>query len=583
MPASIVDADSLLAIDVGTVTTRAFFFDAVAGTYRFVSMGSAPSTYAPPMNDATEGVRNAIDDLQSVTGRRFISDDEMLITPATPDSGGVDTVAATVSAVAPLKILTVGLLEDVSLDSANNLASTIYSRVVDSISMNDRRKLVNKVDDILRLQPDLVIVAGGTENGASKSVIKLLDPVGLANFLTAENQRPTVLFAGNSGVAEEVKGALASFAVVTVAPNLRPNLESEQLGPAQGELRSIFRRIFTERDPGLQELDAWTSGRLLPNATGFGRMIRFVSRNESKKAVLGVDLGSASTVIAAAHDGVLTQRIYSRFGIGNALESLMRVTSMKAIAGWLPFDAPEADVRDYVLYKMSYPQSIPMTEEDAAMELALARELLRIAVRDAQQYFPPSIAEIRAGILPVFEPIIVSGSTLANGAHPGLSLLALLDALEPSGVTVFLLDTNNMLPALGAAAEINPILPVQVLETGVLRSLGTVISPVGEARTGSMILRVKAKLPSGEERNIDIKQGMLTAIPLEVGQKAELQLQPLQRFDVGLGGPGRGGTVKVVGGLRGVVIDARGRPLRLSGNPTRRREMNQRWQSILTK
>ncbi len=583
MPASIVDADSVLAIDVGTVTTRAFFFDAVEGSYRFVAMGSAPSTYAPPINNSTEGVRNAIDDLQAITGRSFINENEVLITPSSEITGGVDALAATTSAVAPLKILTVGLLEDVSLESAKNLASTIYSRLVDSISMNDRRKLVTKVDDILRQQPDLVIVAGGTENGASKSVIKLLDPIGLANFLMPENQRPKVMFAGNKGVSAEVQEALSSFASVSIAPNLRPSLESEQLGPAEGELRRVFRQIYSARDPGLQELDSWTSGRLLPNATGFGRMIRFISKNDRKKAVLGVDLGSSSTVIAAAHDGHLVQRIYSRFGIGNALESLTKVTSMKAIAGWLPFDSSEADVRDYVLYKMTYPHSIPMTDEDAAMELALARELVRIAIRDAQKHFPASIPELHAGVLPVFEPIVVSGSTLANNARAGQNLLALLDALEPAGVTVFLVDTNNMLPSLGAAAEVNPLMPVQVLETGGLRSLATVISPVGEARTGSSILRVRAKLPSGEERKIDIKQGALMTIPLDPGLKAELQLQPLQRYNVGLGGPGRGGTLKVVGGLLGIVIDARGRPLRHPGNASRRKERNQRWLAALKK
>lgn len=581
MATSIVDADSLLAIDVGTVNTRAFFFDAVAGSYRFVAMGMAPSTYAPPLSDASEGIRNAIDDLQLTTGRQIISPEETLIKPSS-GGGGVDTVAATVSAVAPLKILTVGLLEDVSLESARSLASTIYARVVDSISMNDRRKLVTKIDEILRHRPDLVIVAGGTENGASKSVIKLLDPVGLANFLMPENQRPQVLYVGNGEVSREVREVLTSLAVVSVADNIRPTLESEQLGPAAAELRSIFRRIHSARDPGLQELDAWTDGRLLPAATGFGRMIRFISKNDSGKSVLGVDMGAGSTVVAAAHDGALSQRIYSRIGVGHGLEALMRHTTTRNIAGWLPFEVSEGDVRDYILHKLSYPQSIPMTEEDSALELSIARELLRVALRDAAKYYPPNLPQLRPGLLPSFEPIIISGATLTNAADPGLSLLALLDALEPAGVTVFLLDANNMLPCLGAAAEINPLLPIQVLETGSLKSLGTVISPIGDARSGSLILRVRAKLPSGEERKFDVKQGSLVTLPLEAGQRAELHLQPLQRVDIGLGGPARAGKLKVVGGRYGVVIDARGRPLSLGGSPEKRREMLRHWQDILS-
>jgi hypothetical protein len=398
-----------------------------------------------------------------------------------------------------------------------------------------------------------------------------------------EQQRPTVLFAGNSGVAAEVRDALNALAFVSTAPNLRPTLESEQLGPAAGELRSLFRKIHSARNSGLAELDAWTSGRLLPGATGFGRMIRFISKNDARKAVFGVDLGASSTVIAAAHDGEFRQRIYSRTGIGRSVETILRQTHLDRIAGWLPYAASESDVRDYVLDKLAHPHTIPMTAEDSAMELALAREILKTAMMDMRRHFPVTFPEVRSGLLPAFEPLIVSGSTLANASIPGHSLLALLDALEPVGVTVVLADVNNLLPSLGAAAEINAILPVQVLESGVLKSLGTVISPVGNARAGALILRIRAMLPSGEERKIDVKQGMLTTIPLEVGQRAELHLQPLLRYDVGLGGPGRGGTLKVVGGRMGVVIDARGRPLQLPAEPAKRLGTVQKWHAIMGK
>jgi hypothetical protein len=90
-------------------------------------------------------------------------------------------------------------------------------------------------------------------------------------------------------------------------------------------------------------------------------------------------------------------------------------------------------------------------------------------------------------------------------------------------------------------------------------------------------------LPTGEERKIDVKQGMLTTIPLEIGQRAELHLQPLLRYDVGLGGPGRGGTLKVVGGMMGVVIDARGRPLELPDDPGKRLGTVQRWHAVMGK
>jgi hypothetical protein len=66
-------------------------------------------------------------------------------------------------------------------------------------------------------------------------------------------------------------------------------------------------------------------------------------------------------------------------------------------------------------------------------------------------------------------------------------------------------------------------------------------------------------------------------ILLPTGQAGTLHLTPLHRFDVGMGGPGRGGSVKVMGGIMGVVIDARGRPLRLPVDPSSRRDLLGKW------
>jgi hypothetical protein len=156
-------------------------------------------------------------------------------------------------------------------------------------------------------------------------------------------------------------------------------------------------------------------------------------------------------------------------------------------------------------------------------------------------------------------------------------MLMLLDGLQPTGVTTFILDRHQVLPALGAVARQAPIVTVQVLESTAFQHLGTVISPVGKARPGTPILRLKMKTEQGQEDGMDIPQGSLVVLPLPVGQSAHLHLQPLQRFDVGMGGPGMSGTVRVVGGSLGVIIDARGRPLEMPSDPYRRCDLMQSW------
>ena len=105
-----VDARSLLAIDIGSTLTRAMLFDAVEGSYRFLAEGNAPTTVGAPIRDVSEGVRLALDQLQTISGRQLIDGDENLITPTASDGSGVDAFVTTYSAGAPLRVLDVNVL-----------------------------------------------------------------------------------------------------------------------------------------------------------------------------------------------------------------------------------------------------------------------------------------------------------------------------------------------------------------------------------------------------------------------------------------------------------------------------------------
>jgi hypothetical protein len=582
MTTSLIDADSLLAIDVGAITTRAILFDVVDGRYRFLATGTAPSTIDAPFNDISEGVRMALDQLQSITGRTLVGPDELLIVPGKPDGSGVDTISATISVGAPLRVVAVGLLEDVSLESARNLATTTYARVVENISLNDRRRPEARIDAILRLRPDLILAAGGTQNGASQSVLKLLESVGLASYLMPDDQRPEVLFAGNQALVPEVKSSLSKFASLHVAPNIRPTLEIEELGASQVQLVDIFRRVRKRQIPGVEELDSWAGGGLMPTATAFGRIVRFLSKMYgSAKGVLGVDLGASAASVAAAFSGDLKVGVYPQLGLGKGITGLLELSSLSDITRWMHLEISDEYVQEYIYNKALYPNSLPVTEEELAIEQALARQALRLSVLKTMSGLPPKVLRYGAELLPWFEPIVASGSVLTRAPNHAHSLFTLLDGLQPTGVTTFVLDQNHLAPALGAAAAINPILAVQVLESSTFLNLGTVISPVGRARPGTPVLRVKMTYEGGNETSLDVKQGTLELLPLPLGQAARIHLQPLHRFDVGMGGAGRGGGLRVVGGVLGVVIDARGRPLRLSDDPVRRRELIRKWRWTL--
>jgi len=247
MPGSLVDADSLLAVDVGTVTTRAALFDVVEGYYRFVASGNAPSTAGAPFKDLSEGVHRAIENLQQITGRKFLGEDQRVIIPS-DDGKGVDTFAATFSAGPAMKTVVVGLLNDVSVESVQRLARTAYVRVVDTMGLNDKRKPEEQIDTLLRLRPDLILVAGGTDNGATLSVRHMIETIGLACYILPAENRPALLYAGNQALADEIKSSLQNLtSALSISSNIRPELETEDLQPAQNALARLLTRSGATR------------------------------------------------------------------------------------------------------------------------------------------------------------------------------------------------------------------------------------------------------------------------------------------------------------------------------------------------
>ena len=570
--------DSLLAIDVGEINTRAVLFDMVEGQYRFLAIGTSRTTAHAPHHHIGEGVRRAITRLEEITGREIIGEGDRLIIPSGLDGSGIDLFVGTISAGPPLRIIAVGLLEDISLGSARRLATATYAEVVDTLGLNDGKKPEERLDTILSHRPDMIVIAGGTENGATNSVIRLVESVGLACSLMPSEQRPEILYTGNQTLVGEVESRLGSLTSYYFSPNVRPRLEVEQLSPAQTSMAEIFRSIRAKQIPGVVDLDEWSGNKLTPTASAFGRIIRFLSKvYDPSKGVLGIDVGASATTIAAAFDGVLALSVYPEFGLGQGLPGLLEHTTSDEILRWIPLEVGEDYLRDYIYNKKIHPASIPVSTEDLAIEQAIARQAIRSALFAAEPGFPKNIKRSRVGTLPWFEPIVATGSVLTRAPSAGNSLLTLIDAVQPTSITTLVLDQSNLAAPLGAAAPVNPFLAVQVLESSAFLSLATVISPISNTRPGTPILRLRVTYESGDETSFDIKQGTLEALPIPMGESARIRLQPLHRADVGMGGPGRGGSVRVVGGILGVVIDARGRPLRLPRDTSRRQEIYKKW------
>jgi hypothetical protein len=242
------------------------------------------------------------------------------------------------------------------------------------------------------------------------------------------------------------------------------------------------------------------------------------------------------------------------------------------VMAWLPAaNSDAADIARFALNRSLRPHAVPMTREALWLEQALGRELIRAAAAWTADLWDWPEARV-----PAFEQLVLRGGLLAGAPRPGQAILMALDALQPTGVFSVAIDRYGALPALGALAQMEPLVGVQALENGMLLNLGWVIALTGRGQPGQTALELKLESSSGT-LEVEVPFGSLEVLPLAVGQRAQLTVRPVSRhFDVGYG-PGGRHSVEVEGGLVGLVVDARGRPLPVARDGAARQEQMQKW------
>ncbi len=559
---------SILAADFGSVNTRAVLLDVVGGQYRLVSCASALTTDAPPIGDVGVGLRRAVEDMSNLTGRTLVRGEEVILGEQ-GDGSGIDVFLATASGGRPMKAVLVGLMPEISVATGRRALGSTYVELMDTISLADVRSTQDQVNAILKHKPDLIFVVGGTDEGASESVLSLLKTVRLAATL-ARGYQPVVLFAGNESLKPVVEEMLGKTVTLYVAHNVRPSIFDEQLAPAQLELALVYGTYKSINAGGFAEVQKNSQLGVLPTAQSYANIVHYMGELPGAGiGVMCVDVGSSTVTICANIRNQPYITIRSDLGLGHSAVSGVKAVGTKAIQRWLTFNASDSDIIDYAYNKSLRPSTVPQISQDLEFEYAIARELIRNAVAGARASWR---GIPRGDLLPAMRPIIGAGSVLAQAIDPGIGALLMLDALQPVGVSELRLDPYGVIAALGATAYVEPLAVIQVLENGGLFNLGTAISPLGTTRD-SKAMDVTVRAPD-RTLQVSVPMGGLQVVDLPSGQKARVTI----KLSSGLTLNGkREVSLDVEGGAAGLILDGRGRPFSPPREIERRAQILPRW------
>ena len=106
--------------------------------------------------------------------------------------------------------------------------------------------------------------------------------------------------------------------------------------------------------------------------------------------------------------------------------------------------------------------------------------------------------------------------------------------------------------------------------------LGTCIAPIGRGKDGERCTDYEVALPDGRIEKGTLNFGDLKLFSLTREQQAAVTMQPAKQVDLG-NGPGQPFTRTVQGGVVGLMLDGRGRPLQLPSEQAARLTTLTQW------
>ena len=593
---------TILATDCGSTTTKAILIEYLNGEYRLTQRGEAPTTVEAPFEDVTRGVLNAVMEIEELSGRAIIEDDQVI----SPSNGttGVDIYISTSSAGGGLQMMVAGVVKTMSGESAERAALGAGSIVMDIIASNDGRLPHEKIKRIRDLRPDMILLSGGIDGGTVSHVVELAEILAAANpqpRLGQEYKLP-VIYAGNNKAQDQIRETLGDMVDLDIVDNIRPVLEKENLEPSRDKIHDLFMEHVMQQAPGYKKLMSWTDAPIMPTPGAVGSLIEMIAEKEDI-TVVGVDIGGATTDIFSVFQGKFNRTVSANLGMSYSICNVLAESGLDNVLRWVPFDIDRKELTNRIGNKMIRPTTVPQSLEELFIEQSIAREALRLSFKQHKEFavglkgiqkertisdaFEQSTSGESLVNMMGLDLLVGSGGVLSHAPRREQSAKMLIDSFMPEGVTQLAVDSIFMMPQLGVLAHVDKEefkdesrkAALEVFHKDCLIRLGTCINPVGRSKTGDLVLNAELTMPDGSILEQELFKDKIVRIEVPY-EPVKAILRPGKNMDIGAG-PGQEIATDIYGGTVGLIFDGRDRPISIPSDPLKRLEALRSWSSAL--
>src|SRR5437868_5287123 len=402
-----------------------------------------------------------------------------------------------------LRVALVHGREEASRRAVAHLALASGAEIVARVRATDPRSFVEAAQALRDAKPDVVVIHGGPKDEGALG--ELLEALRLG--CGAQRPMPRIFGLVETGVAHALRLRADPF-------------EFERFAAASemvDALRAV-RRAGND-DIALRDTVIEDAARALATT--------------NVTTALAVDVTERSTsLVLARPDGRIEAAHLVPLGLGMGADHVVARASLDNVRRWLPWPIDAPALLERVFNRARLPDVPATTEAAVLLEMALAREAIAHALRNAAEA-GFDVAAMRSA------PSILITGRVASFPKAGQSLLVLVDGLEPTAVSTVFREPDE-----GRAERIGMVVSVTPRRTAKIRIVRASGRSVAQVASGSFGL-------------------------VEIGADVEVAVN-----GAGVRGHGRSGEL-------GILIDARGRPLQLPERDGERIPAVARWHTAL--
>ncbi|NLA80245.1 MAG: hypothetical protein GX853_05805 [Chloroflexi bacterium] len=558
-----------LSLNLNTNQLNSLLFEKQTGLYSLCGAASQDFDLRDP-GSLMPAFREMLQTLETESGTTFLDKDHRVIHTGFDGTDGLNAIGFSFSAARPIRVALIGISEAYSLSSLRRLVSLFDAEVVLEMRLQDPLSQSQQLQALSNADIEMLVIAGGSEEGASRALRNAIENTRLFYHIMPKSIQPQIVYAGNQILADYARIEIEAGDDFHLAPNLRNAEGQEDLSVAWKAMLNAYERVRLQQYPQLRELRAQLRTPLMPASFALGRMARFIAKlGKAGKSVLLADLSEEKTTLLLANEDGLMATSHP-----NAIDD----DTLLKTQFYCSQNLSSLEVAEYLHNKKLFPQQLAVTISDFAVEQAWSRANLWRGLCAMKAIFPGFKFDDTAGLKEDCDPIILSGSRLSRDLEAHQILAVALDGFLPHSISTFALDEKQILVALGALAEKEPLLVVQMLELESFRNLASVVSLSSQDYEESSLLDLEMVLGEEEARAYyQVSRGQLLKIETAGKEDLRVYLAPSARTDLGMGMPGLGGWITVPNAELGLVIDARERPISISDNPETRAKKWRDW------